>query len=109
MRKYLGFIVLTFCVITSSTAQLKEIVSSSSIKAVTVFRDGAQIEQISKVKFPAGKSLIVLSGLSPFVKNESIRVSGNGKFTILNVQFENNYVKELSINAKADSLNQKIA
>jgi hypothetical protein len=39
--------------------------------------------------------LLKFTDLSPYIKKESIRIDGDGSFTILNVQHQNDYLDEL--------------
>ncbi len=82
----------------------KEVELKSSIKEVTVFLQGAQIARTGKVSILAGKSSLVIKGLSPHVDEKSIQVKGIGNFTILSVNHRLNYLSETKRSAKVDSL-----
>jgi len=76
------------------TAQtVKEI--KAEIKHVTVFPDRAQIDQETSVPLLPGKTILKLSGLSPYIDAQSIQVKGFGEFTILSVNHQNNYLQNL--------------
>ncbi len=82
----------------------KEVELKSAIKDVTVFLQGAQISRTGKVSIIAGKSSLVLKGLSPHVDEKSIQVKGIGNFTILSVNHRLNYLSETKRSVKVDSL-----
>ncbi len=82
----------------------KEAELKSTIKDVTVFLQSAQISRTGKVSIIAGKSSLVLKGLSPHVDEKSIQVKGIGDFTILSVNHRLNYLSETKRSTKVDSL-----
>lgn len=67
----------------------------SQIKNVTVYPSGAQINREAKAYISQGRQTLALDDLSAFVDHQSIRVGGNGDFTILSVSYENYYPYEL--------------
>lgn len=79
----------------------------STIKQVTVFTYGAQIEREAAINLPAGQSTFRLTGLSPEIRKESIRVDGDGSFTIISVQHQNDYLNELTRNEESQQLKQQ--
>jgi prefoldin subunit 5 len=113
LRPILLFTLLAFAFhFASLSAQpLKETELKTTIGEVTVFLQGAQITRTGKVEIAAGKSALVLKGLSPHIDEKSIQVKGvseaaSGEFTILSVNHRYNYLGEQTKNAKIDSLNQ---
>lgn len=114
MKKFIPFsilILLSFCVITAQTE--KEI--KADIKHVTVFPDRAQIEHETSVSLSAGKTIVKLQGLSPYIDAQSIQVKGFGEFTILSVNQQNNYLQNLedapevkNIRSQIDELKLKV-
>jgi uncharacterized protein (TIGR02231 family) len=67
----------------------------ASIKQVTVYPDRAQVIHETSLELTAGKSLLKLGGLSPYIDAQSIQVKGNGDFIILSVNHQNNYLENL--------------
>lgn len=107
MRKAIVIIGLVFFFQAFSFGQLgKEI--NSSVKKVTVYTQGAQIEREATVSLQQGQMVLKLVGLSPYIKKESIRIDGDGSYPILNVQHQNDYLKELDKNKEIESLKDKI-
>ena len=81
---------------------------SSSIKKVTIFSKGAQIENEATVSVQPGQMVLRFTGLSPYINKESIRIDGDGSFTILNVQHQNDYMNKLDKSKESESLQNKI-
>jgi uncharacterized protein (TIGR02231 family) len=76
------------------TAQTEKEIKAE-IKHVTVFPDRAQIDHETSVSLLPGKTILKLSGLSPYIDVQSIQVKGYGEFTILSVNHQNNYLQNL--------------
>lgn len=68
---------------------------SAPLSAVVVYPDRAKLSSDAFVEIPAGKSIIRLTGLSPYIDPQSIQVKGAGEFTILSVNHRNNYLSNL--------------
>jgi uncharacterized protein (TIGR02231 family) len=67
----------------------------AGINHVTVYPDRAQVSHETTVELPAGKTVLILGGLSPYIDAQSIQVKGNGDFIILSVNQRNNYLENL--------------
>jgi uncharacterized protein (TIGR02231 family) len=87
----------------------------ASINHVTVYPDRAQLNQESTFDLSAGKTILKLTNLSPFIDAQSIQVKGIGEFTILSVNLQNNYLQNLeelpevkNIRSQIESLQFKI-
>ncbi len=76
-----------------SSAQEQEEKATSKIEEVTVFLSGAQIYRNANVRLNKGDNTIRLTGLSRFITNNSIQVSGQEGLTIVSVSQENNYIE----------------
>jgi uncharacterized protein (TIGR02231 family) len=83
-----------FIVVPGLVAQTEKEIKSE-IKHVTVFPDRAQIDHETSVSLAQGKSILRLSGLSPYIDQQSIQVKGFGDFTVLSVNQRNNYLQNL--------------
>ena len=68
----------------------------SKITEVTVFLDKAQVSREIKTRIEAGKTNILLKGLTGQLDQQSIQVSGKGQFTILGISHQLNYLKEIA-------------
>ena len=81
---------------------------NSKISKVIVYSKGVQIQSELKVELEQGKYLLSFKNLSPYINTESIRVDGDGKYTILNVQLRTDYINELDKNKQIGDLNTNI-
>ncbi len=86
----------------------KEKELKTEIKEVTVFFKGAQVFESGSVAIPAGKSLLQVKGLSPYLDEKSLQVKATGAFTILGVNHRLNYLQKLKRDDKIDSLSKKM-
>ncbi|WP_178985418.1 DUF4139 domain-containing protein [Winogradskyella helgolandensis] len=66
----------------------------SEIKTVTVYLDGAEINRESSVKLNSGKSEIKFNGLSPYIEESSIQISGLKDASILSINYGINYLSK---------------
>lgn len=87
----------------------------ATLKHVTVYPDRAQMTHETTVDIPAGRSVLKLGGLSPYIDAQSIQVKGTGEFMILSVNHQNNYLENLeelpeikSIRSQIEALQMKI-
>ncbi|MFT5724417.1 MAG: hypothetical protein ACI9JN_001536 [Bacteroidia bacterium] len=81
----------------------------SKITNVTVFMQGAQINRTGSTTIPKGTSTIIFEGVSPYINQQSIKASGKGKFTILDVQYRYVYPEPVEQNTKAlNTIDKKI-
>ncbi len=85
------------------------------LKYVTVFSDRAQLTHEGTTDLAAGKTEMKLSGLSPYIDPQSIKVAGTGGYTILSVVHSNNYIDNLdeipevkNLKAQIESLELKV-
>lgn len=81
---------------------------TSTIKNITIYTQGAQIENEAIVPLQQGQMVLKFIGLSPYIKKESIRIEGDGLFTIQNVQHQNDFVNELEKNKETGAIRTKI-
>jgi TonB-dependent SusC/RagA subfamily outer membrane receptor len=107
MQKLVGIIILLIVLKSQIISQTEKDIPSKITK-VTVYTKGAQIESEAKFDLSQGKFLLSFKNLSPFINKESIRVDGDGKFTILNVQLRNDYLNELEKKKEVNELNVNI-
>jgi uncharacterized protein (TIGR02231 family) len=98
------FIISALITLTAQTE--KEI--KAEIKHVTVFPDRAQIDQETSIALIPGKTVLKLSGLSPYIDIQSIQVRGFGEFTILSVNHQNNYLQNLEDPTEGKTINSQI-
>ena len=91
---------LMFCIafILSASVFAQEIKSvDSKITNVTVFLNRAQITREVKTRLDAGKTNVVIKGLTSQLDPQSIQVEGKGAFMILGISHQQNYLSELNM------------
>jgi uncharacterized protein (TIGR02231 family) len=69
----------------------------SKITAVTVFLSKAQVTRELKTRIDAGKSTLVLTGLTATLDPQSIQAAGKGSFIILGISQRQNFLSELNM------------
>ena len=77
---------------------------NSELKEVTVYTSGALVTREANFKGNKGKEILRLTNLSPYIREESIKIEGDGSFTILNVQFKNDYLNSLERDQRIQSM-----
>ncbi|MBA4322730.1 MAG: hypothetical protein C0408_07930, partial [Odoribacter sp.] len=80
----------------------------ADIKHVTVYPDRAQLNHESSFDITAGKTILKLKGLSPYIDAQSIQVKGIGEFTILSVNLQNNFLQNLEDSPEGKSIRNQI-
>ncbi len=73
-------------------SQVEPIPVKSAIKEVTVFLNGAQINRTANVSVQKNASTLMFTDLSPFIDPNSIQLTAKGDFTIMSVNFQQNYI-----------------
>jgi Domain of unknown function (DUF4139)/N-terminal domain of unknown function (DUF4140) len=92
MNKLLVFI-FSFCSIAILSAQeIQPVVSK--IEKITVFLSGAQITRTASAPIKIGRTELIFQNLSPYILKESVQVNANGRFTVLSVNHQQNYLQE---------------
>jgi uncharacterized protein (TIGR02231 family) len=117
MRNIALILLVLLGVSTQTVAEETEKKVRSKITNVTVFTQGAQIHRKGSTTIPKGTSVLVFEGVSPYINQHSIKASGRGNFTIMDVQYryvypepvEENTVEKDRIQAKIDRLNDSLS
>jgi uncharacterized protein (TIGR02231 family) len=107
MKKLLAISVFILCIVLSAAGQTEKPIKAE-IKHITVFPDRAQVEHEGSVSVSAGKSVLKLSGLSPYIDVQSIQVKGFGDFTVLSVNHQNNYLENLEDSPEVKNIRSQI-
>jgi len=107
MKRSIILLIAFLLTVLSLKAQTEKEIKAE-IKHVTVFPDRAQIDQETSVSLLPGKSILKLSGLSPYIDVQSIQVKGYGEFTILSVNHQNNYLQNLEDSPEVKSIRSQI-
>lgn len=104
-------IILFLCLFFSDLAsaqEIKETNFTSSIQEVTLFLSGAQVFEKSQGSIPAGESVILIKGLSPYLDEKSIQAKGSGNFIIQSVNKRLDFLSEKEVNEKVKTLEDRI-
>jgi uncharacterized protein (TIGR02231 family) len=107
MKKLIVILILIMQAVLKLPAQTETEIKAD-IKHVTVFPDRAQIYQETSVMLLPGKTVLKLTGLSPYIDVQSIQVKGYGEFTILSVNNQNNYLLNLEDTPEVKSIRSQI-
>jgi uncharacterized protein (TIGR02231 family) len=94
--KKLNLTLLLIIQVILATAQHSK-TAESKITNVTVFLNKAQVTREVKAKIDAGKTNLVISGLTSMLDPQSIQVSGKGSFIIMGIAHQQNYMNEFNI------------
>lgn len=94
MKKAFIFFLLLITGLSSHAQPDKPV--DSKISRVTVFLNRAQVTREVKTRLEAGKTNLVLSGLTSQLDQQSIQVSGKGNFIILGINHNQNYLSEFN-------------
>ncbi|HQW83845.1 MAG TPA: DUF4139 domain-containing protein [Ferruginibacter sp.] len=97
MRTFLPKLLLLSLSISVSKISISQSIQKkidTKIEKVTVFLNGAQINRTGKTIINPGNSIIIFSGISPYINSQSIQVNAEGNFTILSVVHKLNYLQE---------------
>lgn len=69
----------------------------SKISNVTVFLSKAQVTRQVRTNLEAGKTNIIVTGLTSQLDPQSVQVSGKGSFVILGISHQQNYLNEFNL------------
>lgn len=103
--KNILFILLVFCTLSLFSQETKV---DSKIEKVTVFQSGAQVFRTANTSLKQGYQLLVFSNLSNVINPNSLQLSGKGKFTIMSVTHQDNYLEEIKQSKNIKSLQDSI-
>ncbi|HRW99570.1 MAG TPA: mucoidy inhibitor MuiA family protein, partial [Cyclobacteriaceae bacterium] len=102
-----SFVFILFLGWTTGFAQQEKKVESQ-ITDVTVFLSQAQVTREVKSRVDAGKTELVISGLTSQLDPTSVQVSGKGSFTILGIRHQQNYLNEFNVPDKLKLLKDSL-
>lgn len=94
MKKILLVIglVQAFCL---NAQETKEKELSTEVKKVSVFFENAQVTRTKKVTVGPGKTILKFVDLSPYIQAKSVQAKVSGNVTVLMVNHQLNYLKNL--------------
>ncbi len=94
--KAIKLISILFMLTFNAFGQIEKAVDSK-ITTVTVFLNKAQVKREVKTRIEAGKTTLILTGLTSQLDQQSIQVSGEGNFIILGISHKQNYLDEMNM------------
>lgn len=80
----------------------------SNITRVTVFLNRAQITRVIKTRVEAGRTNLIVTGLTSQLDQQSVQVSGKGSIIILGIAHKQNYLSEFNVPKKLKSLRDSL-
>ena len=104
MKKAGIAIALALVSLTLSAAE-KEV--KTKAKEVTIFKNGAQVQRQQTVALEKGETTLRFTGLSPYLKANSVQVNAKGNLTILSVKGDKNYISEAQKNKNTEALTKQ--
>ena len=81
---------------------------SATLKNVTVFRSGANLEHTATANLQSGNNELVIDGLSSYLDINSIQVNCPAAVTILGIEFSNDFLGEENISPVVKSLKDSL-
>lgn len=81
----------------------------SKINSVTVFLNQAQVSREVKTRLEAGRTSLVVSGLSAQLDPQSISVTAKGNYVILGISHRQNYLNEFNVPKPLKVLKDSVA
>lgn len=82
--------------------------TKSSIKAVTVFVNGAQVTRFATIALPIGSTEFSFTKLSPHIQENSIQISGLNNASILSINYAINHLSKLDKSENIENLQKEI-
>lgn len=80
----------------------------TAVEKVTLFIDGAQVTRSRQINIPAGRSVIVFTGLSSYLDDRSMQIAARGNFTITAVNRRFNYTDSLERSNRQKTLEKRL-
>ena len=97
MKKWMFLALVLFVSFAVSAQEKRDIVLETNVSEATVFIKGAQVVRKTTGSFPAGKSTVRLSGLSPYVDAKSVQVKMDETVMVLSVNYQLNYEDSIKL------------
>jgi hypothetical protein len=85
MRAKIMMLVVALMMVAAANGESKKV--TATLKHVTVFTNGAQVERTHSANILAGEQVITFTGLSPYTDVKSMQIKARGKLTVLGVNY----------------------
>ena len=92
----------------ASANQAKRVLVETKISSVTVFMSGAELRRTGNTSIAAGRSELVLAGVSTDIEQQSVQVSLEGDLIILSVGVRKNFLNEEEVKEDIKALNKQL-
>ena len=89
---------LSISVFSVNAQENKEITVKTTVSDVTIFIKGAQVTRKTTVNFPAGKSTLRFTNLSPYIDAKSVQAKVDGEVMVMSVNHTLNYNDTVKLN-----------
>ena len=106
MKKILFLTGFALSTLLSAQESPKEV--KTTVDAVTVFTNGAQITRKKTIMLPKGVTELKFTDLSPFIAPESVNVKAVQGVTILSVSHKINFLDKLKPTPEVETLTKEI-
>jgi Domain of unknown function (DUF4139)/N-terminal domain of unknown function (DUF4140) len=93
MRKNYAGLAVWLLLPCATLAQPGQKIIDSQLERATVFLKGAQVQRTAKATVPLGRTELVFKGIAPGLDASSLQLKAEGKFTVLSVQHQMNYLQ----------------
>ena len=97
-KVFIPILFLTVSYLSVNAQDNKEITVRTTVSDVTVFIKGAQITRKTSVNFPAGKSTLRFTNLSPYIDAKSVQAKVDGAVMVMSVNHLLNYNDTVKLN-----------
>jgi uncharacterized protein (TIGR02231 family) len=96
-------------VLLAASVRADDIIASSSVEAVTVFTEAAEVTRVAQVEVPAGSHVIILKDLPANTVENSVRVEGlsTGGLEVTSVDTRVIFVKQAGDNGALDDTERR--
>ena len=85
MKAKIMMMAVALMMVTAANGESKKV--TATLKHVTVFTNGAQVERTHSANLLAGEQVITFTGLSPYTDVKSMQIKARGKLTVLGVNY----------------------
>lgn len=106
--KKIKLLLILALIVQISFAQSKEANNvNSEIKHVTVFPEGAEISRKASLSIKNGTHEYEIKGISQYIDEKSVRITGKGDFTLLSVSTGIDYLNEAKMTDEIENIEKK--
>lgn len=91
-----------------ASAQQNDVIVKSEVKEVILYQSSVQEVRQAKLTLNEGNHLLKFTGLPNSINPASIQVKGVNNFTILSINYQQNYLQDQEIELKSDPLQDSI-